>query len=143
MIKKYQKLIHTLLLDFDASAYHQYDNFTGEDFEIDYEELLKEYYEGQTIGSASNPRGQSNRLRANTGSPQVQERTSVQDKEFIQRFIQLKYSILFLQKTKKFGRYCFYGEFISKYLNIFVQEPDDNYHCNLCTKLRKLIFYQI
>ena len=33
----------------------------------------------------------------------------MEDQEYIKRFLQLKYAIMFLQKTKSIGRYCFYG----------------------------------
>ena len=34
---------------------------------------------------------------------------SPQDREFMMRYLQLKYSILFLQRQKFIGKYCFYG----------------------------------
>ena len=34
---------------------------------------------------------------------------SGEDKEYMLRFLQLKYAVLFLQTEKAFGKYCFYG----------------------------------
>ena len=34
---------------------------------------------------------------------------SKDDKEYMLRFLQLKYAVLFLQTEKAFGKYCFYG----------------------------------
>jgi len=87
------------LRGFNASAYHQYDNFTEEDYTINYAELLKEYYEGSTSAA------RAHRYR----STPLRERTQNEDQEYIKRFLQLKYAIMFLQKTKSIGRYCFYG----------------------------------
>lgn len=88
----------------DLPSFHQYENTTDVDFEVDYNKLAKEYFEGGSRFVGGNPRARS---RAAAGP--LSERTKAEDKEFIQRFLQLKYSILFLQKNKRFGRYCFYG----------------------------------
>ena len=34
---------------------------------------------------------------------------SADDREYMLRFLQLKYAVLFLQREKAFGKYCFYG----------------------------------
>ena len=34
------------------------------------------------------------------------------DQMHIMKYMQLKYTVLFLQKQKFVGRYCFYGEFL-------------------------------
>ena len=91
----------------DLSKYHDFDNTTSADFEINYPKLVKEYFEGGANLVGGNVRGRS---RAATAAGPIQRRSSKEDKEFIQRFLQLKYSILFLQQHKKnIGRYCFYG----------------------------------
>merc|ERR1712176_1306105 len=86
----------------DLSKYHEYDNSTAADFEINYPEVVAEYLKGGLALVGGNVRGRSR------ASP-IETRSYKEDKEFIQRFLQLKYAILFLQKHKKFGRYCFYG----------------------------------
>ena len=98
----------------DLPSFHQYENTTDVDFEVDYNKLAKEYFEGGSRFVGGNPRARS---RAAAGP--LSERTKAEDKEFIQRFLQLKYSILFLQKNKRFGRYCFYGE---SYLFMFIHD---------------------
>lgn len=87
------------LRDFDPVQYHQYDNYTSEDFDTNLGALVKEYFEGSTTAS---------RVHRYRSTP-MQERTSKEDQEYIKRFLQLKYAIMFLQKTKSIGRYCFYG----------------------------------
>jgi len=89
------------LRDFDVMAYHQYDNYTSDDLKIDYNQLLTEYYEGSSTVS----RISSHRFR----STPMRDRTTAEDKEYMQRFIQLKFTIKFLQQTKQFLRYCYYG----------------------------------
>jgi len=95
-------------LEADAVDMTQYHDFQNTTFDVDYRELAEEYFQGglsQLVnGNGNGPRGRS---RA-AGGP-VAQRTAKEDKEFVQRFLQLKYSILFLQRNKKFGRYCFYG----------------------------------
>ena len=93
----------------DLSQYHDFDNTTSADFEINYPKLVKEYFEGGASLVGGNVRGRS---RAAAAAGPVNQRSSKEDKEFIQRFLQLKYSILFLQTHKKnIARYCFYGKF--------------------------------
>ena len=92
----------------DLSQYHDFDNTTSADFDINYPKLVKEYFEGGANLVGGNVRGRS---RAAAAAGPIQQRSSKEDKEFIQRFLQLKYSILFLQTHKKnIARYCFYGE---------------------------------
>ena len=89
----------------------QYHDFQNTTFDINYRELAEEYFQGglsQLVNGVGNGNGPRGRSRA-AGGP-VAQRTAKEDKEFIQRFLQLKYSILFLQRNKKFGRYCFYGK---------------------------------
>ena len=86
-------------------AYHQYENYTADDLKIDYNQLLEEYYEGSSMAS----RISNSRVRAGYTTP-VKDRTSAEDKEYMQRFIQLKFTIKFLQQTKQFLRYCYYGK---------------------------------
>ena len=45
---------------------------------------------------------------ANTEEPAGSNLTE-EDREFMMRYLQLKYSILFLQKQKFIGKFCFYG----------------------------------
>jgi len=89
------------LKDFDISAFHQYEGWTKDDFDVNYSHLLKEYYDGEINGHQI-PR------KAFRPTP-VKERSGAEDQEYIKRFLQLKYAIMFLQKTKSIGRYCFYG----------------------------------
>lgn len=102
--KSTEQLVSELgLREFDVLAYHQYDNFTADDLKIDYSHLLSEYYEGSsTVSRISSNRGV---LR----STPMRDRTTEEDKEYMQRFIQLKFTIKFLQQTKQFLRYCYYG----------------------------------
>jgi len=91
----------------DMGVFHDFYNTTSADFDINYPKLVKEYFEGGANLVGGNVRG---RGRAATAAGPIQRRSSKEDKEFIQRFLQLKYSILFLQQHKKnIGRYCFYG----------------------------------
>ena len=88
-----------MFLDFDVMKFHQYEGYTKEDFEINYEELLNEYYNGTSA--------LANRIRS--GSTPLSDRTRAEDTEYLQRFVQLKMTIKFLQNTKQFQRYCHYG----------------------------------
>lgn len=93
----------------DLEAFHDFDNFTSSDFEIDYNHVVNEYFNGgSALIGVNTARGRS---RASVSSGPMERRASKEDKEFIQRFLQLKYSIVFLQKNKNknIGRYCFYG----------------------------------
>lgn len=95
-----KQLIEQLgLNDFDVMKFHQYEGYKKEDFEINYEELLNEYYNGTSA--------LANRIRS--GSTPLSDRTRAEDTEYLQRFVQLKMTIKFLQNTKQFQRYCHYG----------------------------------
>ena len=107
-------LLSLYFLDFNLTAYHQYDNFKPEDYSLDFKELLTEYFQGSTMVS------QVHNSRVRTAGTPSRERSSSEDQEYIKRFLQLKYAIMFLQKTKSIGRYCFYGNIcLEKKKNIF------------------------
>ena len=103
MIDVRRYLLSLYILDFNLTAYHQYDNFKPEDYSLDFKELLTEYFQGSTMVS------QVHNSRVRTAGTPSRERSSSEDQEYIKRFLQLKYAIMFLQKTKSIGRYCFYG----------------------------------
>lgn len=96
--------------DMNISSYHQYEGWTEEDFQKGIVPVIKEYFKGETPGSkvytSGKPRSGGN---PRSGATPKQERSSAEDQEYIKRFLQLKYAIMFLQKTKSIGRYCFYG----------------------------------
>ena len=91
--------------------YHQYENYTLADYKYDEAELVKEYYEGSSFESKVHNKG--NGILRTT---QIRDRTTAEDKEYMQRFLQLKFTIKFLQTTKKFLRYCYYGKWIKLYI---------------------------
>ena len=43
------------------------------------------------------------------GGDQAQQEISDEDRSYMMRYMQLKYSILFLQQYRYLGKYCFYG----------------------------------
>ena len=98
----------------NISSYHQYEGWTEEDFQKGIVPVIKEYFKGETPGSkvytSGKPRSGGN---PRSGATPKQERSSAEDQEYIKRFLQLKYAIMFLQKTKSIGRYCFYGKAIT------------------------------
>lgn len=88
------------LNDFNICDYHQYDGYTKKDCEVDMGSVIQEYYAGDSAVS---------QMAGNLRSTPIRQRTTEQDKEYMQRFLQLKFTIKFLQQTKNFLRYCYYG----------------------------------
>lgn len=96
--------------DWNPADFHDFENF---DFGNNVTDLLTDFYSGaqpHSLPGANSLRNPKFQMMRRGGAGAADGRAaSPQDKEFIQRFLQLKYSIIFLQRTKKFGRYCFYG----------------------------------
>ena len=75
-----------------------FDGWDKSDFEHDYVELMNSFANQYPTASG----------RIRSMGPQV-GKLRPEDKDFMLKFLQLKYSILYLQQRKVFGKYCFYG----------------------------------
>ena len=75
-----------------------FDGWSKSDFEHDYVELMNSFANQYPTASG----------RIRSMGPQV-GKLRPEDKDFMLKFLQLKYSILYLQQRKVFGKYCFYG----------------------------------
>ena len=69
------------------------------DWKVDFEGIVRSFLTDQS--SPKGPEMVGKLTRSTALSPE--------DREYMQRYLQLKYAILFMQKRKTFGKYCFYG----------------------------------
>lgn len=75
-----------------------FDGWSKSDFKHDFVELMTSFSNQYQTASG----------RIRSMGPQV-GKLRPEDKDFMLKFLQLKYSILYLQQKKVFGKYCFYG----------------------------------
>ena len=76
-----------------------FEGYTDDDWNADWQGIVSSFrYDGNGKQSESV-----------LGKLQRSQMLSSDDKEYMLRFLQLKYAVLFLQSEKAFGKYCFYG----------------------------------
>ena len=79
--------------------YMDFEGYTDRDWKIDYQGIVRSF-----LTDESSPKGPAMVGRLTRSSA-----LSAEDREYMGRYLQLKYAVLFLQKRKTFGKYCFYG----------------------------------
>ena len=96
----------------EMANFMQFEGWNASDFSIDFVELSRTMNRVQQNNRLRN----FNRLGPSGHIPQVRlvfltvfNRFLKADKDFMMKFLQLKYSIIYLQRNKIFGKYCFYG----------------------------------
>jgi len=93
-----QKTNPGVIENLEMANFMQFEGWNASDFSIDFVELSRTMNRVQQNNRLRN----FNRLGPSGHIPQA-------DKDFMMKFLQLKYSIIYLQRNKIFGKYCFYG----------------------------------
>ena len=73
-----------------------FEGYTDRDWKIDYQGIVRSF-----LTDESSPKGPAMVGRLTRSSA-----LSAEDREYMGRYLQLKYAVLFLQKRKTFGKYC-------------------------------------
>jgi len=76
-----------------------FEGYDEEDWRVDFDGIVRSF-----LTDESSPKGPEM-----VGKLTRSSSLSSEDREYMQRYLQLKYAILFMQRRKTFGKYCFYG----------------------------------
>ena len=79
--------------------YMDFEGYQDDDWRIDFEGIVRSFLTDES--SSKGPEMVGKLTRSSSLTPE--------DREYMQRYLQLKYAILFMQRRKTFGKYCFYG----------------------------------
>lgn len=79
--------------------YMTFEGYDESDWDADWKGIVQSFLEEGSSKKADILKQKVKRTQA----------LSADDKEYMLRFLQLKYAVLFLQEEKSFGKYCFYG----------------------------------
>ena len=79
--------------------YMDFEGYEDKDWKVDFDGIVRSFLVDDS--SSKGPEMVGKLTRSASLSPE--------DREYMQRYLQLKYAILFMQRRKTFGKYCFYG----------------------------------